>query len=99
MPNFVQPCTIEQGCYNLAINGVDVHFSVCLDYIDTMMWMRLSICGAPPPARLDHAMCSIRIPVLSTHTDITKGKDSGITRGIEVRGKEVESAQGNSHVA
>ena len=27
------------------------------------MWSLVEVSGAPPPSRLDHAMCSIRIPV------------------------------------
>lgn len=30
------------------------------------MWSKVDVSGAPPPARLDHAMCSINIPVPST---------------------------------
>ncbi len=30
---------------------------------DLLLWRKVSISGPPPPARLDHAMCAIKIPV------------------------------------
>ena len=35
---------------------------------DTLEWRGVSVNGPPPPARLDHAMCSVLIPVASGGT-------------------------------
>ncbi|XP_064398745.1 rab9 effector protein with kelch motifs-like isoform X2 [Halichondria panicea] len=39
----------------------------CLN-TDTLEWRGVSVNGPPPPARLDHAMCSVLIPVASGGT-------------------------------
>ena len=37
------------------------------------MWQKVSVSGTPPPARLDHAMCAIKIPVSSAATSNGQG--------------------------
>ena len=39
-----------------------VVFSSPFAITDTMSWEKVPISGPPPPARLDHAMCSVLIP-------------------------------------
>lgn len=62
----------------------------CFIMTDTLTWTEIRVCGVPPPARLDHAMCSIRIPFPTTKSDTAKCQ-ADVTRTEEVRRNEVGS--------
>lgn len=41
----------------------------CVMYTDTLTWSKVEVSGPPPPARLDHSMCAIRIPLPRTQAE------------------------------
>lgn len=46
-----------------------IYFSFTVCNLETLEWDHVDISGPPPPARLDHAMCTILLPTPSSSLD------------------------------
>ena len=53
--------------------------------IETLAWRHVEVSGAPPPSRLDHAMCAINIPIPSSTSAQEKPVHSTTFSSVETR--------------
>lgn len=60
---------------------------------DLLMWQKLLISGPPPPARLDHAMCAIKIPVIPAGPVGTEARDSTNTGTVPLNLEQAKNLE------
>ena len=59
-----------------------IHVCTCMS-VDTLMLEKVEISGPPPPARLDHAMCTVYLPTTpATTTGDHRSKKSTTAEGM-----------------